>query len=63
MKLQRNLLKVTNQYNHFLDKKLSGGKKINKGKRGAPGAKYNYIRKIADLYNKSTIDLHRHHRA
>ena len=50
-------------YNHFLDKKLSGGKKINKGKRGMQGKKYNYIRKIAKVYNKSTINLHRHHRA
>ena len=47
-------------YNHFLDKKLSGGKKII---RGMQGKKYNYIRKIANLYNKSTINLHRHHRA
>jgi hypothetical protein len=39
-------------YNYFLDKKLSGGMQ---GKK--------YIRKIAKVYNKSTIYLDRHHRA
>ena len=45
-------------YNYFLDKKLSGGKKIIRGMRGKK-----YIRKIAKVYNKSTIYLDRHHRA